>query len=432
MTIDLSQYKLPNSPTPANGLDLSQYKTAATASPAVPSDAGMLDHISNFVSSIFPGKEIGNALGENLYGMWRLVHGDYQGFSQAADEVGNRMKPIVGDTANALITPASMLVGGPAAQGAKAAATRVATNIGVGAALGGANAASTGGSIKQGAEGGAAIGGIGSAGGEILNSLLTHLPVRLVRGVLPKLTPGNEQSVLEKTKLGSVSSMLDDAANAVQGHGKQIDQILASPQYANHLGDGNGAIQKAVAAFPNSEYDAPSIVQTVKDLIPQQSKLVSKIQQGTAVLGEKNTVRKALDAATKKRFTDAPQLTASKEIGAKVADTLRHEVQSHAPETQPIFKTLTKELDVRNALSKAQQKIDGKANVGLLDILSYMGGGIPGIVGEKIARSPAAAIGIAKALSAGGKALPAIDTAARAARAPIIKAATTPAQRRQQ
>ncbi len=392
----------------------------------------MLDHISNFVSSIFPGKEIGNALGENLYGMWRLVHGDYQGFSQAADEVGNNIKPIIGDTANAVITPASMLAGGAEAKGAKAVATRIVTNAGVGAALGGANAASTGGSIKQGAEGGAAIGGVGSTGGEILNSLLAHLPVRLVRGVLPKLTTGNEQEVLQNTKLGSISSMLNDATNAVKSHGSQIDQILASPQYANHLGDGNGAVQKAVAAFPNSEYDAPHIVQTVKDLIPQQSKLVSKIQQGTAVLGEKNTVRKALDAATKKRFTDAPQLTSSKEIGAKVADTLRHEVQSHAPETQPIFKTLAKEIDLRTALTAAQKKIDGKANVGLLDILSYMGGGIPGIVGEKIARSPAAAIGIAKALSATGKTVPTVNTAGRAVRAPLIKAATTPAQPRQQ
>jgi hypothetical protein len=395
---------------------------AAAPIPSLPnSDAGMLDHISNFVSSIFPGKEIGNALGENLYGMWRLVHGDYQGFKQAADEVGNSFGPIAGDTASAIATPASMLIGGPAGAGVKAAATRFAANAGVGAGLGAADAASKGGSIKQGATTGAVLGGAGSAGGEILNTLLSRLPVRLIRGVLPKLTPGNEQAVLQNTKFGSVPSMLEASKSAVASHGAQIDQILSHSKYGAHTGDGSASIDKALSAFPNSDYDAPHIVQTIKDLIPQQSKLVSKIQQGTAVLAEKNTVRQALDAATKKRFTDSPQLTAGKEIGAKVADTLRHEVQSHAPETQPVFRTLSKEIDVRNALTAASKKLDKQANIGLLDILSYLGAGLPALIGEKAARSPAVSIATAKGLDKVKGALPALNAAGRAVRAPIIQ-----------
>lgn len=406
--------------------------TAAPVGPATPTtDAGMLDHISNFVSSIFPGKQIGHAAGENLYGLWRLVHGDIAGYKAAADEVGSNFGPIVGDAAASAATPASMLVGGPEAAGVKAAAARIGVNAGVGAGLGAADAASKGGSIKDGAITGSVLNAGGSAGGEALSAVLNKLPVRLVRGVLPKLTPGNEQSVLQGTKLGTVSSMLEGAKNAVADHGNQINTILNHPQYVDHVGDGAASFDKVLSAFPNSDYDATQIVQTVKDLIPEQSKLVSKVQQGTATLAEKNTVRQALDAATKKRFTDSPQLTAGKAIGAKVADTLRHEVQSYAPETQPVFKTLSKEIDLRNALAKAQQKLDGKASIGLLDILSFMGAGLPGLVGEKLARSPAAAIGVAKALDGAKKAIPAIEDLAKGVRPAIINAAT-PGQTPQQ
>jgi hypothetical protein len=402
--------------------------TPTPATPAAPTHADILGHITNVMTGLFPGTEqVGNALGENLYGIWQLIHGNVQGFQDAADEVGKNNTPVSlgGAAASAIATPASMLIGGPEAAGVKAAAQRVAVNTGVGAALGGANAAATKGNIASGALGGAAISAGGSTLGETLNGLLSHLPVRLVRGVLPKLKPGNEQAVLQNTKLGSVKTMLEGSQSAVSDLGQNIKKILTSPQYAAHTGEGNAAVDKTLAAFPNSEYDAPQIVQTVKNLVPEQSKLISKIQQGTATLDEKNTVRQALDTATQKRFTDHPQLTSQKTVGAAFADNLRREVQSNAPETQPVFRTLSKEINVRNALDTASKKLDKQANIGLLDILSYLGAGLPALLGEKAARSPGVSIATAKALSGAGKALPTVSTVGKALRPSIIKAATS-------
>lgn len=421
----------PASPTQSGG-GIKWNNSAAPAQQPAPTHADMLDHISNVVSSIFPGKQIGNALADNLYGIWDLMHGNVQGFQDNANDVGNNFGPIVGDTAATIATPASMVIGGPEGAGLKAAATRIGVNAATGAVLGGANAAANKGNVASGAAGGAAINAAGSGVGETLSSLLNYLPVRLVRGVLPKLKSGNEQAVLQKTKLGSVSSMLDDSNASVSDLGQNIKQILTHPQYAANTGEGNAAVEKTLAVFPNSEYDAPQIVQTVKDLVPQQSKLVSKIQQGTATLDEKNTVRQALDAATKKRFTDHPQLTSQKDIGAAFADNLRREVQTHAPETQPIFRTLSKEIDVRNALWAASKKLDKQANIGLLDILSYLGAGLPAVLGEKAARSPAVSIATAKGLNAAGRVLPAVRTVAKAVAPSLIKAAVTPASTAQQ
>ena len=158
--------------------------SAPTGSRQPTADASMLEHITNFANAIFPGKEIGNALGENLYGLWQLVHGNYQGFKDAADEVGNTFGPTVGDTAAAVATPASMLIGGPAGTGVKAVAGRIAANAAISAGLGGASAAESGAKIGEGVETGAAIGATGGTAGEVLNTLLSRLPVRLVRGVL--------------------------------------------------------------------------------------------------------------------------------------------------------------------------------------------------------------------------------------------------------
>jgi hypothetical protein len=433
--LDLSQFKLPASQAPTtkpSTPDLSSFTLAKQ--PAVPTEADVLGHISNVVSSIFPGKEIGNALGDNLYGIWQLIHGNVQGFQDAANDVG-KIGPLAlgGDAAATIATPASMLIGGPETAGLKAVTARVATNAAEGAALGGANAAANKQDIPTGALEGAGINAAGSGIGETVSALLSKLPLRLVRSALPKLKPGNETTVLQNTKLGSVSSMLDNSNNAVSNLGESVQQILASPKYTTHLGDGNAAIENTLGAFPNSEYDAPEIVHTVKSLVPEQSKLVSKIQQGTATLAEKNTVRQALDSVTKKRFTDHPQLTSQKEIGATFADSLRREVQSNAPETQPIFKTLSKEIDVRNALTAADKKLQSKSALSLYDIVAALGGlttagplGAAGTVAlEKAIRSPAANIGAAKALNAAGKSLPAINAVGKAAAPAIIKSVVT-------
>lgn len=253
--------------------------------------------------------------------------------------------------------------------------------------LGGDNAAQSG-----------TIAGFGAVS-PFAEGIAQKLPIRLVRGALPKLTPGNEGRVLNNTNLGSISSMLTDSKAAVDGYDKQIRDILASPTYKTNTGAGNFAVQATVHAFPNSEYTPELVTDVAKKLAPDQSKLIDKIADGTATLEDKNAVRSGLDSATKKRFTDAPDLTANKDIGAKFADNLRAEVQAHAPETQPIFTDFSKELDLQKALAARNKQLQNRSSVGLLDLLSFFAAGLPALVGERAATSPAISVATAKGIN---------------------------------
>lgn len=62
---------------------------------------------------------------------------------------------------------------------------------------------------------------------------------------------------------------------------------------------------------------------------------------------------------------------------------------------------------------------------GALWALEEVQAGLPGVVGEKIARGPASAIAVAKGLDGAKKAMPAISDIAKGVRPAIINAATS-------
>lgn len=429
MAFDPTQYGA--TPVTKGGFDPTKYgatpvQASAPSTPAKPQSFsdGLWSSLAGGLNTVFGGGKIGKGLGNDISGAIESVkQGSFKPLLDAGAE-NNRLAPeIFGDAAKSALTAVSPLIGGPAGSSAGAIAGRIGTSAAVGAGLGGASALADGktapSDVLSSAGGGALVGGAMSGAGEALNAVVQNLPNRLVRAVLPKLKPGNEQSVYD-TNLGSVASMLDASKASVRNYGEQIQSILNHPDYVGHTGDGSAAIDAVLGEFKNSKYTPESIVSTVSDLVPAQSKLVDKIAEGTATLGEKNTVRQALDMITKKRFTDAPQLTASKEIAAKFADALRSEVQASSPETQPIFQSLSKELDLRNALVAANKKVQNSGKVTLYDILSFTSGGLPSLLGERFATSPAAAIATAKGLNVAAKAAPTVGALSRGVRAPII------------
>ena len=301
--------------------------------------------------------------------------------------------------------------------GAEAATALVAPETVGGAALagGGIGAAQGAGGAMQQAQGpvdvakeglvGGAVGGATAGAVAGLGKLLSYLPSRLIQSALPKLKPENIPNVLQDTKLGTIGSMLEDSQGNVSNLGGQVQDILKSEQYASHIGDGNAAIDDALHSFPNSEYTRPDIISATKNVVPGQAALVTKLDNGTATLAEKNTLRQAIDAATKKIFTDSPQVSAQKQIAAALASSLRSEVQNTAPETKPIFAQLSKEINLRNALAATAKKLDSRSPINLYSILSFLTGGLPAALGEEFARSPATSIAAGKATSVAAPAL---------------------------
>lgn len=270
---------------------------------------------------------------------------------------------------------------------------------------------------------GGAVGGVTGGAFQGLGKVLSSLPNRLVKNALPKLSNGNEQYVLNSTKLGPIKNMLTDSSASVSNLGQQVQSILTHPEYAADTGAGNFALEKTLNAFPNSAYTVPQIISTIKQLVPAQAKLVDQVANGTATLVQKNQLRASIDPIIKKVFTDAPQVTAKKQIGAEFANALRGEVQSYAPETQPIFANMSKEIDLRNALFAADKKLATKSALSLYDIVAGLGGfttlgpagAVGAIVAEKAFRSPAVGVAAAKGLQASLPALNALPQASRLA-----------------
>ncbi len=415
-------------------------QSAPAAAPVPAPQADLLSKSAGIVSSIFPGGKLGSAIGSSIAGIGntvgKLFQGDLQGAADAsmagAKDVNSQFVPAVADTANAALTPSSALIGGPAGTGAAAIAGRVGTNAALGAGLGALNAATNGGSIGKGAAIGGALGGGFSALGEGVNAAVNALPNRLLKQALPKLSPGNEEYALKQTKVGTIASNLEASHSSVANLSQQVQTVLKHPEYANDTGAGDFALKTTINAFPNSEYTPATIISTIKRLVPAQAQLVDKVSNGTATLLEKNTLRQSIDPIVKKAFTDAPQLTAKKEIALQFANALRGEVQAHAPETAPIFANLSKEIDLRNALETMQDRIDNKKALGLYDIVAGLGGfstlgpvGAAGAIAlEKAARSPGVGIAAAKGAKAATKALPVVNKLAAGLKGTAINAAS--------
>lgn len=244
---------------------------------------------------------------------------------------------------------------------------------------------------------GTLIGGVIPLASAAVQKVTQNLPTWLVKKALPKLDSGNTQTALKKP-IGTISTLYNDSQKAVQGYESQVQSILKNSKYENEVGRVSDVVNSVKSGFPNAGFDDKKIVNIVKQVAKVNSTLVDKVANGEATLTEQNLLRKELDHAVYPKFTDTPSLTFNKQVAKQFSDLLRTNVQTTAHETGPIFSEYAKEINFNKALSAASKKIQKGAAVGLYDIASYFGGGLPGVVAEKTVRAPAAQLTAAKGL----------------------------------
>lgn len=366
-------------------------------------DSG-LNTAAKAVSSVFPGGQIGKAVGETAYSVWQsIATRSLDPVKQQAKANDANMRRIFGDAASAVLTPASFALTGPAGSGAANIAGRIGVNAAVGAGLGASQAVATNKDVGTAALTGGAVGGAFSGAGELISAGLSKLPARLVKQALPKLTPGNEEYALRNTRVASIPKLIVDSRNSINELGAEVSTVLKT-KYKGNVGAGNSSIQQTLEQFSDSAYTPDYVVKTLKSLVPTRAKLIDKVADGTATLYEKNVLRKSVDPIIKKVFTDHPQVSSKKEVAAAFANALRREVQTSAPETQPLFANMSKEIDLKNALSDMAKRLEDRKALGLYDIVAGLGGfttlgpvGAAGAIAfEKAARSPGVGLGAAK------------------------------------
>lgn len=376
-----------------------------------------LQQASDAVSSIFPGKQVGQAIGTLAGAGIAKVQGNYDNYDLSAPTP----LQVSGDIAQGALTVAAPGVGG------ETAATRIGANAALGAGIGATGAIAEGksaGDVATSGIEGTTLGGGISALGEGVNALTKNLPNWFVQKALPKLNPDNVDFATKNLTAGTVTSNLAKSTQAVKSSGQTIDSILSHPQYESEVGNIKNVVNNTLDKYPNAQLDSKKIGSIIKNIVPAQKDLVEKVIDGTANLKDQNQLRQVLDKQVYPKFTDTPSLTFNKQIAKVFGDSLRENVQSTAPETKPIFENFAKEINLNQALQTAKTKIAKGAPVSLYDIVSGVGGGIPGIVAERAARTPAVLISAAKGIQAASKVTPAIQATGKVLKAPILKAAT--------
>ena len=303
--------------------------------------------------------------------------------------------------------------------------------ITAGAVMGAGSGLESNPTVSGAVTGGLLGGGLGLGGG-LISKLLGKLPKTLVSSAFKDLTPPEIEKALQTKTIGTSNNLLNQSQKAIADYGTQIDNLLSKSEKTGiggvvGGGSGNDAIRQTITQFPefNSDKGMVKMLNKIKSLIPatlpgKASRgtilgLIDKIANGTATLTEKNTVRSAIDGATKggyAKLAKALNPSAGHDLAMTFADALRGEVQNWVPETQPIFDEFSKEIAFRNAVRQAINK--GKTGIlGWNDIVPYMLGsnlgGLPGGLGtvalERGASNPAVKFGLAKGTQAVGKVL---------------------------
>lgn len=439
--------KVDSSTTTFDPIKLGATRISDTPIPTAHRD--VLQKATDILTKIFPGKQVGEAIG-TLVGYGLSNHKDQY------DTSAPTPLQVVGDVAQGALAVSGIgavdnsIIGKVGFDTAKTALGRIGVNAAVGTGIGATGAIAEGQSagdvLKQGAMGGVA-GGALSAATEGVSALAQNLPKWFTQAALPKMKDAqafkyipNEAGgytrtaqesasdyALNNTKGLSVSKMLEHSNKSVDGFRNQIDTILSHPEYTRETGNGAQAITDALTQFPEAQLTESKVIGMAKQLAPESKALVDKVADGTATLAEKNALRSELDSKIYIKFPEKT-LTFNQKVGKVIADSLRGDVQTTAPETVPIFNKFSKELTLNQALQRAVNKKTVAGDI-LAGGAGFAKGGLKGaaeaILIEKGLRSPSVLLNAAKlARGTSRVATPILSTAIRAGKAPLIKRIT--------
>lgn len=289
------------------------------------------------------------------------------------------------------------------------AAGKILKNTVLGSAIGGTSSMAQGGDIASGAEGGAAAGFLGGSAGELISKLADYVPARILQSALPQLANNPEalDSALAKTKFGSVATNLEDVQSRLNSYKNQIKGFITDPEFRDWKLTADDILPKVSEAFPNSEMTNDQMLLKMKASLPNDSALITKLQNGGLNLEESNNLRELLDKKVfKANVFDQPEMRAGKDLAASFTNAIRNKVQATDPYLAKIFDQYHQELYLKGALEKVGSRggmVNGKD---LLDPI--IGGEIGGKKGLSIAaafdwltRQPGVKISAAKLLNSG-------------------------------
>ena len=352
-----------------------------------------LDTASDIVGSIFPGKQIGNAVGTALVTGNEYLRGQPQIAQNIAKTAPTPLK-VGGDAAQAALMLATPGVGvGETALG------RIGGTAALGAAGGVTNALANGSTdvgdiTKQGLIGGAAGGLLGGAG-ELTSKAAQWLPYSITRKFLPGVNSETAQYAVKKG-LGSVGSMAKSSEANLTKVGGDIEKVLNAPELSGVVATAPDVYSPIISKYPNAGLTPEIVADELKKLAPLQKGLVDKLGTEGLNAAELNQLKSAIGNATYKTVFDDPSVKAGKEMGNTAYAAISDWLKTKVPGSAPLFDEYSKELQLSGALAKAIRAGEKAKFIGLPELLSMMGGfsmfgpvgGAGALLLEKGARNP--------------------------------------------
>lgn len=357
-----------------------------------------LSKATRIANAIFPGKQVGESIG-TLAGYALSPH------KQQYDISGPKPSQVAGDIAQGALTVGTL--GGAGTTGKFA--SRLFKTTGLGAGFGASSALKEGdpsSEIAKQAGIGAALGGGLSLAGAGISKIGKIVSENIPNWLIKSLGAEKDitQHVLQNTKLGTTNSILKRTQSNISNLDSQINKILESDVYRSISISRKNLLKSVAQSYGQTggggTLNSEEIAKIIIRVAPQAKGLLSR---ETLTLSDANRLRKIIDQTLGAKFFLKAQAPFNKEVLGSFNSFLRNLVKDSAKETIPLFAEESKEITLRNAINISQKRF---ARIGLYEIVSGLGGyglgGIPGaaaaVAGEKILRSPATAIGVAKTL----------------------------------
>lgn len=370
----------------------------------IPQKKDFLQSVGDIINTIFPGKQIGEAIGTEIA-------------KAGADEQGkqfiNKYEPgptplqVAGD-----VGQAGLMVAAPGVGTGGSVLGRIGSLAALGAASGATGALAEGKDniqdIGSSAGAGALTGGLLGGAGELAGAATKYLPYRIARSFLPGTNPETVNYAIKKG-LGTPGSMLKRSDASLTKVGSAIEQVLNKPEVETVLPitRAEDILPQVLEQYPNAGLTPQLLADELKKLVPLQKGLVDKLFTEGLNAQELNNLKTAIGGATYKTVFDEPAVKAGKTLGNSLYHSISDYFKQKLPETTPLFEEYTKELQLNGALSKAVRSMEKGKVLTLRDILAFFGGNVLGggvgglgaLALEKAATSPSVNLTTAGLLS---------------------------------
>jgi hypothetical protein len=427
--------------------EVAQFSLPGGAEKQVTPKKDWLQKTGDVVNAIFPGKQVGEAIG-TLGGYIASPNKEFYDTSapsplqvagdvaQGALMVGTGMPETAGVSNVGKAAGIGEKVFGkalPAMKVAKTALGRIGQTGLVGAGFGATQALKEGQTGvkeigKQAAIGGLVGGALGTAG-EIISAAASHLPERITRQFIPGINEETNKYAVQKG-LGAPKTMLNESDTSIKTLGSQLGEALKAKGKVYVQPTGEEILNQVVNQFPDSGMGAEEIAANLKKLAPLKSKLIDKVVAGEASLTELHNLNSAIGDATFKSVFDDPTVKAGKQIGSAFYHTVSDLLKTELPESAPLFDNLTKEYQLNQALRQVVRRGAKAKSITLRDIVAFTSGlgalgpigGAGAVLAEKGLVNPTINLQTAGLMSKLAK--PVVGKAAQAIRAPLIGAVT--------